>query len=523
VPSDVRFDRLLDAVLAIAGDLDLEAVLGRVVEAACALVDAKYGALGVISEDGEGLTAFIHRGIDDATAARIGDLPEGRGVLGLLIEQPYPRRIDDLTTHPDSYGFPPHHPPMHAFIGAPIRVRDQVFGNLYLAEKQHGGTFTQDDEVLLVGLAAVAGAAIENARLYDDLQQRERWRDGVLEISTAALAGEPTNAVRHRLVRLASDLLDGDGACIVGAQPDGLWVLASTGAAPGPGFLAAPEGPAWTAIDDGRVARSLGGPVFGDRASLWAPVREGEELVAALGVARQRPFAPREEAVLSGFAAQASLALTHERAQAHIQRLSLIEDRERIGRDLHDTVIQRLFATGLGLQGTLRRIDGHPDVTERLERAVDDIDVTVREIRSTIFALHNAAGGAEGVRSAVLEIADEIAKLLPRPPRIRFDGPIDAVVDQRLATHLFPVLREALTNVAKHADADDVEVEISVDGRWLELRISDDGRGLPDERDDGGFGLGNLRDRALSLGGDFEVGSRYDGRGTVLMWRAPTS
>jgi signal transduction histidine kinase len=244
-------------------------------------------------------------------------------------------------------------------------------------------------------------------------------------------------------------------------------------------------------------------------------------MVAAIGVVRARAFLPRDEAVLAGFAAQASLALTHERAQAHLQRLTLIEDRERIGRDLHDTVIQRLFATGLSLQATIRRAEGRADLTERLERAVDDIDITVREIRSTIFALQSGGGGTEGVRNAVLGIADELAGVLPRPPRIRFDGPIDAVVDDRLAAHLIPVMREALTNVAKHADAQDVEVELSVDSSWLELRISDDGRGLPPEPT-GGLGLGNLRDRAVSLGGDLQLGSRHDGRGTLLVWRAPT-
>jgi signal transduction histidine kinase len=522
VPRDVRLDRLLGAVLAIAGDLDLETVLGRIVEAACDLVDARYGALGVIAEDGDGLSAFIHRGIDAATAEAIGSLPEGRGILGLLIEQPEPQRIDDLTAHPHSYGFPANHPPMHAFLGAPIRVRDRVFGNLYLAEKRGSGTFTREDEDLVVGLAAVAGAAIENARLYDDLQRRERWRDAVLEVSTAALAGVPSASVRQRLAKLGSQLVEGDGACIVGAHDGGLWVLASIGGAPGPGFLPATEGPAWAAIDDGRVARSLGGPVFGDRPSVWAPLREGDELVAALGVVRTRPFTEQEESILAGFAAQASLALTHERAQAHLQRLSLIEDRERIGRDLHDTVIQRLFATGLSLQAAIRRADGRPDLAERLERAVDDIDETVREIRSTIFALQSSGGGVEGVRSEVLRVVDELAEVLPRPPRVRFDGPIDIVVDDRLATHLVPVVREALSNVAKHADAHDVELELSVDSSWLELRISDDGRGLPEDRS-GGFGLGNLRQRALSLGGDLELGSRHDGRGTLVVWRAPTS
>ncbi|MFA9429006.1 GAF domain-containing protein [Egicoccus sp. AB-alg2] len=518
---DRRVGQLLDAVLAVTADLDLEAVLGRVVEAACELVGARYGALGVISADGDGLSAFVHRGVDEATAQAIGHLPEGRGVLGLLIEQPEPVRLDDITDHPMSYGFPANHPPMHSFLGAPVRVRGRAFGNLYLAEKRGGGPFTQEDEDLVVGLAAVAGTAIEHARLYDELSQRERWRDAVLEVTTSALTGAPLAEVRDRIASFAAVLIDADAACVVGPHEEGLWVLAAAGEdAPLPGFLPAPEGPAWGTLLDGAVVRSPSGPVFGDRPSLWVPLRAGEDLVAALGVARGSGLGDRDEALLTGFAAQASLVLTTEQVRADLQRVSLVEERERIGRDLHDTVIQRLFATGLSLQGTLKRAEGRPDVVDRLERAVDEIDLTVKEIRATIFALQSSAGGDGGLRHDVLRLVDELTPLLPRAPRIRFDGPVDTAVPPAIAEQLLPVLREALTNVAKHARATDVEVELGVDASGLALIVTDDGVGVS-KTPGSGFGRRNLAERAARLGGDVSWAPRADGTGTRLRWRVP--
>ncbi|MFA9445498.1 GAF domain-containing protein [Egicoccus sp. AB-alg6-2] len=518
---DPRAAQVLDAVLAVTVDLDLEAVLGRVVEAACDLVAAKYGALGVIAEDGDGLSAFVHRGVDAETAAAIGNLPAGRGVLGLLIEQPEPVRLDDITAHPKSYGFPPNHPPMHGFLGAPVRVRGRAFGNLYLAEKRGGGSFTQEDEDLVVGLAAVAGTAIEHARLYDDLSQRERWRDAVLEVTTAALAGAPVSEVRGRLADFALRLVDGDAACVVGPHEDGLWILASAGQeGPTPGFLPATEGPAWGSLLEGAVVRGERGPVFGEGAMLWVPLRAGDEVVAALGVMRLAGLTRRDEAIMSGFAAQASLVLTTERARAELQRMSLVEERERIGRDLHDTVIQRLFATGLSLQATLKRAEGRPDVIERIERAVDEIDVTVKEIRTTIFALQSDPTATGGIRHAVLELVDELTPVLPRSPRVRFDGPVETTVPPQVAEQLLPVLREALTNVAKHADADDVEVEVVVDGVGLTLVVADNGRGLP-PRPGSGFGRRNLQERAALLGGEVTWSPRVGGAGTQVCWRVP--
>ncbi len=516
---DARLTRLLDAVVTVAGDLELEAVLRRVVESACLLVGARYGALGVIGDDG-GLSAFVHHGIDDDTAAAIGPLPEGRGILGLLIDEPEPLRLDDLSQHPSSYGFPDHHPAMRSFLGAPVRVRNQAFGNLYLTEKEGGGHFTPEDEELVVGLAAVAGAAIENARLYEDLQRRERWRDAVLEVAAMVMEGAPLADVRQRVAALGAHLGEADAGCIVAAHEGGLWTLASTTDELPPGFRPGTDVPVWATLTQGELCHVDDGPLFPGRHVLWVPLRQGQELVAALGLVRGRPFGERDQQLVTAFATQVTLVLTHERAQAELHRLRLIEERERIGRDLHDTVIQRLFATGLSLQATARHAEEHPDLADRIGRAVDEVDQTVKEIRSTIFALHSGHASERGVRAAVLAVVDEVADILPRPPRVRFDGPIDSVVSPEVSQHLVPVVREALTNVAKHADADDVELEIGVDRGGLELCVRDDGVGIGSAAV-AGFGLRNLQERAEILDGEFTVASRTDGRGTVLTWRVP--
>lgn len=519
---DPRVSRLLDAVLLVTGDLDLDTILLRIVEAACSLVDARYGALGVIAEDGEGLQNFVYHGIDAEVAERIGSLPEGHGVLGLLIEQPHPLRLEDLSSHPSSYGFPPNHPPMRGFLGAPIRVRERAFGNLYLTEKQGGEAFSADDEALVVGLAAVAGVAIQNARLYDDIQRREAWRDAVLELSRAVLAGEPTPAIRDRMVRFAVELVGADVGCLIEPHQDGLWVLSSVGDGPEPGFTSEAAPPAWRSLRSGEVRRDDHGPLL-DRAVMWIPIHEGDDAVATLGVGRDQPFAEAEERQLAGYGAQLSFLWSYERAQEDLQRLSLVEERERIGRDLHDTVIQRLFATGLSLQATIRHADGQPEVAARLEQAVDDIDHTVKEIRSTIFALQSRGNRSHSVRSAVLEVIEEAAAMLEQPPRVRFEGPLDTVVTEPIADQLIPVVRETLTNVAKHASARDVEVELTGDLNTLRLRVVDDGVGMGDaDGRAGGFGLTNLRERAAGLGGTCAFTSRSDGSGTVVVWEVPS-
>ncbi len=364
--------QLLDAVLTVGLDLDLPAMLRRIIGSAVELVDATYGALGVLDETGTKLSQFITVGIDEDGRKAIGNLPEGHGILGLLIVDAKPLRLPDLSEHPDSYGFPPNHPPMRSFLGVPIRVRDEVFGNLYLTDKSTAEVFTDVDEELVVGLAAAAGVAIENARLH-----------------------------------------------------------------------------------------------------------------------------------------------------AKVNEMALLEDRERIGRDLHDTVIQRLFATAMSLQGTARLVHGDPNgALERIEGAIDELDLTVKHIRTAIFGLERTRPSTEGLRSRVLTVAREAADSTGFEPRVLLDGPLDTAVEDRLAAELLATLREALSNVARHAQASCADVTVSAGDGRLRLVVADDGVGPPGDDAPRGNGLANMARRAEGVGGSCELSTR-DGGGTTLTWDVP--
>ena len=369
--------RLLDAVMTVGTDLDLPAMLRRIVEAAVDLVDASYGALGVLDESRSRLAQFITVGLDDETYKAIGHLPEGHGILGLLIVEAEPIRLPDLSEHPDSAGFPPNHPPMKSFLGVPIRVRDEVFGNLYLTDKSTAEVFTDIDVELVVGLAAAAGIAIENARLH-----------------------------------------------------------------------------------------------------------------------------------------------------ARVQELALVEDRERIARDLHDTVIQRLFATGLALQSTVRVVRSDPAMAgQRIEMAVDDLDLTVKYIRTAIFGLEGSRAAQSGARRQVLDVVDDATASLGFEPRVLIDGPLDTAIDDGLVKDLLAVLREALSNVARHAQASRATVDVIVNDDTVVLKVTDNGVGPPAgdaAEPNGGLGLANMSTRAERHGGTFELAAA-EGGGTVLEWCAQRS
>ncbi|MEZ5183142.1 MAG: GAF domain-containing protein [Acidimicrobiales bacterium] len=361
--------RLIDAIMSLGSDLDLPVVLRRLTEAAVELVGASYGALGVLSADRTHLSSFVTVGIDDAEAERIGELPKGHGILGLLIVEPAPLRLHDLRDHPESFGFPPNHPPMRSFLGVPVLVRGEAFGNLYLTDKVDGDDFTEVDEELAVGLAAAAGVAIENARLL-----------------------------------------------------------------------------------------------------------------------------------------------------ARARELDIAQERERIARDLHDTVIQRLFATGLSLQSAARLAD-QPEVVDRIQQAVDELDLTVRDVRSSIFELNPPPTSSNGLRHQLLAVGDELFDALGFSPTFRFEGPVDSGVPDALAPHVVAVVREGLANVAKHAGSPTAEVRISVGGGEVAVGLDDAGRGMG-ERGTGGNGIRNLTTRASELGGTFEVADRPGG-GTSVRWRVP--
>lgn len=368
VEDPAKLLRLIDAVLMIEAAVELPVLLRHLVEEACSLVDARYGALGVLNEARTGLDPFITVGMGDEEEEAIGSRPTGRGVLGVLISEPTSLRLKELGAHPDSYGFPPHHPPMKSFLGVTVRVRSVVYGNLYLTDKIGADEFNDQDQSLAEALAIAAGIAVENTRL-------------------------------------------------------------------------------------------------------------------------------------------------HERVRV----LSVLDDRDRIARDLHDRVIQRVFAVGMSLQAAVR-LPERDQIVERVNKAVDDLDTTVTEIRTAIFELGNKTI-AGGLRHSVLELTEEMASSLEVRPEVTFNGPVDNAVSQRIADNLLAVLREALTNAGKHAKATSYVVTISA-AEDVCLEVQDNGIGIQVSQAFGaGLGLLNLRNRAERLGGSFEILTGEDG--TRLLWRVP--
>ncbi|MCW2679732.1 MAG: sensor signal transduction histidine kinase [Frankiales bacterium] len=520
-----RVHALLEAVLAVGSDLDLQTVLRRITQAASTLADARYAALGVIGDDGL-LSQFITVGIDEEKHAEIGSLPHGRGILGLLIRDPRPLRLDDLGKDPAAYGFPPNHPPMTTFLGVPIRVRDAVFGNLYLTEKRSGGSFDEEDEAVVLALAAAAGVAIENARLYDAVRRREGWLRASGEISAALLSGDEPEDVLHLVAQRARELSRATGSFVALPSEDGLLVEAAAGPAaaglvgrrlslsdsPAGQVLAAGQPRLLVGVDaqDVLSAQPVG-------SALLVPLARRGVLAVTTGDG-EPAIEPAVVDELTSFAAQAAVGLEVAEHRRDAQRLVVFEDRERIARDLHDLVIQRLFATGMQLESAARLVE-RPEAASRVRRAVDDLDTTIREIRSTIYALQNEPSvERSSLRSRLFEVIDAGAEQLGFTPAVRLAGLVDTSVPPELGDHLQAVLREALSNAARHAGATRVEVVLEV-GDQVQLVVRDDGRGLPADQDRRS-GLANLAQRATLMGGELRVAARPEG-GTELVWTAP--
>ncbi|WP_330234930.1 sensor histidine kinase [Streptomyces sp. NBC_00566] len=534
-----RVHSLLEAVLSVGRELDLEQALHSIVEAAAALVDAEYAALGVIGPDGRTLSAFHTVGVSDEKITEIGPYPQGHGILGELIRHPEPLRLSKISEHPASYGFPPGHPPMRSFLGVPIRVRGQVFGNLYLTEKRGGVEFDEEDESVLSTLAVAAGVAIDNARLYEDSRLRERWLLANAEITHRLMPGSERSEALDLIAERARDITGsalaevampraddtasltveiavGEGAeahrGLVVPLHEGLMGLAYSTAAP---------------VTSGDITRddrvSAEPPRFrGLGPAVAVPIGTGEGgargVVLLVREAGRPVFSDKETEMLQGFAAQAAIAMELAERRQDAQQLALLEDRDRIARDLHDLAIQRLFATGMTLQSAGRFIE-HPKAADRVLRAVDDLDETIKIIRSTIFGLRAREGGAgSGLRARAVRVAGEAAPVLGFAPGVRMEGLIDTEVPQQIADHVVAVLSEALTNVARHARAHGVEVVLRTDGREVVLRVADDGVGIPP----GGrrSGLRNMAERAEQLGGRMELGTGENG-GAVLVWTVP--
>src|SRR5690625_429616 len=495
-----RIRALLESVVSIGEGLELDPLLVRIAETATSLVDARYGALGVIGPDGE-MSRFIPVGLTEDEISCIDHWPRGEGILGLLIKEPEPLRLKEVSDHPESLGFPEGHPPMHTFLGVPIRIRDQVFGNLYMTDKQDGSEFTGDDELLLRALATAAGTAIENAQLFSESRSRETWLNASGRITTTLLSGAPPEEVLRLVAQRARSMAQADLAVIAmpGEVPETLTVRVWEGLDHREPATGARDATLSCADETllGRVylggrplqtdvsEHSEGGAEFltqlGMGPALVLPFGppDGARGVLVLARERSRPgFRSTWPSMLSSFADQAAVALELAEARLDSERLSVLEDRDRIARDLHDTVIQRLYATAITLMGTVRRIEDSASAM-RVRNAVEDMDDTIRQIRSTIFALQSSAEeGQSWLRSQILDLVNSASEALGFSPRLLTQGAVDNAVDEQTGEHLLAVLRELLSNVSRHAGATSVDVEVAVSDGSLALRVRDNGRGI---------------------------------------------
>ena len=528
-----RLDGLLAAMLVVTSGLELESTLRSIVQRAISLVDAEYGALEVHDHDRR-MLEFVYEGIDEETFRRIGRLPEGRGVVGLLIDEPKPLRLDNIANHPASVGFPAEHPPMSTFLGVPVGVRDEVFGTLYLTEKANGQPFSEDDEVLLQALAAAAGIAIANARLYAQAKARQSWIEATRDIATELLSGADPTTVFRLIAEEAANLtgaeaalvavpLDEDAPATPGIEVRELLVIETVGAAAAP--LSGETIPvAGTAVGEAFTARAprqvdlIRLPAVEDSGpALVLPLRTPDSVTGVVVVLRHAnsvPFNAEQLDMMAAFTDQAALAWQLASSQRRVHELNVLTERDRIAQDLHDHVIQRLFAVGLALQGTIPRARS-PKVAQRLTTAVDDLQEIIGEIRTTIFDLHGGSSTITRLRQRLDNAVSQFAGS-GLHTTVQFVGPL-SVVDGTLADHAEAVVSEAVSNVIRHANASTLTVHVKVEDD-LCIEVIDDGSGIPEGVT--ASGLTNLRRRAEQAGGSFAT-ETPSGGGTLLRWRAP--
>jgi signal transduction histidine kinase len=530
-----RVYALLEAVVAVGANLDLETVLKQIVEAAITLVRARYGALGVIGDGGR-LAEFVPVGLADEQIAGIHHWPEGLGLLGALISDPRPLRLPDIAGSPNSHGFPAGHPPMRSFLGVPIRVRAEVYGNLYLTEKEGGADFDAEDEALLVALAAAAGVAIDNARLYEEARRQQRWLRASSEVTRRLLSGARADEVLALITQQTLDMSGADLVVLAVPTPDrqqlviqhaagvaaddaiGL-VLPANRSLSGQVMLSGEPVTVADFAHDERVAGAAREHLPLGPAILF-PLGEPGDVRGVFTVGREAgamPLPPQAIEMISTFAAQAAIGLELAEHRSDAERLAILQDRDRIARDLHDLVIQRLYATGMSLQGAMPLLT-RPEAVSRVSGAVDALDETIREIRSAIFSLQ-ARGDSRphGLRAQVLDVVGEMSVPLGFAPSLRLVGPLDETVPSEVGEHLLGALREGLSNAARHAHASQVDVTVQADSE-LALRVRDNGTGMGTSTRRSG--LANLAERAAEMDGKLEI-TPAGGGGTQLDWRVP--
>ncbi|WP_448808046.1 sensor histidine kinase [Agromyces bauzanensis] len=528
-----RLRALLHATQAVVEPIELPVVLERIVRAGVELVDAEYGALGVVAPEG-GLEEFIHVGMAPELVTAIGHLPEGHGVLGALIDDPRPIRLRHITDDPRSAGFPDGHPPMDAFLGVPIRVRDEVFGNLYLSNPR-AGEFTAEDEDLVSALAATAGFAIANARLYDETRMRQTWTASSAQIASALLDTASAAAVPM----LADELIartTADRICIVEAGPDPLTVHVAEARGDRAADLSGAVIPAMrtaaAVVFESGASRARPGSRLDEAADALA-IMEGDAAGPTMFVALKNAsgvwgvmavcrtpgrghFTPAELDIADDLASRVALAIELAKAREDRQRAFLADDRSRIARDLHDHVIQQLFGTGLELQA-LSGAAADREVARRLQSAVATLDESITQIRTIIFAMTPRPDADSSLRRRLLDIAAECSPSLPQPVAVSFSGPVDLVVTGDVADDVAAVSRELLTNAVKHAAASTVRLSLVANETAVRVAVDDDGSGIPDSGRRSG--LANLQARAERRGGRLHIDSE-PGR-TTVRWTVP--
>ncbi|MCB8906848.1 MULTISPECIES: GAF domain-containing protein [unclassified Streptomyces] len=487
-----RLPMLLEAVLSVGTDLELRTTLQHVVDSAAELTGARYGALGVVDPERRRVTELFTAGMTDEERRRVGGLPDGHtGLLGVLVQDRRPLRIDDLTADPRSSGVPEGHPEMHSFLGVPIRVHTEVFGNLYLTEKREGG-FTEEDLSLLRVLASQAGIAIGNARLYETARQRERWIEGAAAVTTALLTGASAENALTTVAEQARILAGASAGVVLQPTPEGGMEIVAASTTDDPGDLVgtaiAPGSPVLVQllggepvfIEDSATDPRMTTPVrsrFGP--SMMLPLQSGGKLIGTLALPRRRgdrPYTAVDRLLASQFASQAALALVLADARHDRERLAVYEDRDRIARDLHDLVVQRLFATEMMLESTRRRAVDSAEDNALLGRAVDELDSTIQEVRTTIFALQQPPADAPtSFRGKVLRETGGAAVLLGFQPSVHFAGAVDTLIDEETAGRLLATLRGALAAAHRRSGIGALTVEVSVGDEGAGLRVTDDG------------------------------------------------
>ena len=538
--SHEQLEALLDAVTAVSADLELSDVLARIVRSACALVDARYGALGILTPDGQHLAEFLTHGLSPEQQRSIGHPPRGHGILGLLIRDPSPLRLSNISHDPASHGFPANHPEMRTFLGTPIRIRGEVYGNLYLSEKSGGRDFSEDDEALLVALAAAAGVAVDHARLYEGAQRQREWAQALGQVSQSLLESEAEDSALELVATQVRRLTDAHACFVVLRDERDVPVIramrregASSSSAGEPDLGAEHWVEILAATQELLLLpgahRGAPTPVVAEMASAGGlsepgpvaviPISAGTGDLGQLLVmweAGQVDLASESMAGLSAFARQVGLGLVAIRAQRDRAQVALLEDRDRIARDMHDHVIQRLFATGLSLQAA-ERLAVHPVVRGRLEEAVDSLDAAIRDIRSTIFALHRAPDAGTAA-TQLQELVASFGANLRSQPSLRVEGDL-ATLDDVLFADVIAVVREGLSNVARHAQAHSAAVRVLLGGTVVVV-VTDDGLGpgAVHRRS----GLANLQQRAMSRSGTCEL-EAVEPSGTRLTWTVPLS